>query len=89
MGMPAPVGVAGSTVVLGAVRAGIRTVILPKENEPDLEDLPKDVRESLTVHVVEDLGEVLTIALRGARFKEGHLVFTGEAPVEPKMVNKG
>ncbi len=75
--------------VLGAVRAGIRTVILPKENAPDLEELPKEVRDSLTVHLVEDLGEVLTLALRGARFEEGQLVFTGEAPVEPRMVSKG
>src|SRR5256886_7011247 len=44
--------------VLGAVRAGIRTVVLPKENAPDLEDLPEDVRSSLQVHLVEDLDEV-------------------------------
>jgi ATP-dependent Lon protease len=75
--------------VLGAVRAGIRTVILPTENTADLDDLPTDVRDTLDVHLVEDLGEVLTIALRGARFEEGHLVFSGEAPVEPQMVKKG
>ncbi len=74
--------------VLGAVRAGIRTVVLPKENAPDLEDLPEDVRSSLDVHVVEDLDEVLTLALRGARFEAGHLVFDGEAPVEPSLVAK-
>ena len=74
--------------VLGAVRAGIRTVVLPKENAPDLEDLPDDVRSSLDVHVVEDLDEVLTLALRGARFEAGHLVFDGEAPVEPSLVAK-
>jgi ATP-dependent Lon protease len=75
--------------VLGAVRAGIRTIVLPKENERDLEDLPEDVRRSLDVHAVEDLGDVLLIALRGARFESGHLVFEGEAPKEPKMVSKG
>jgi ATP-dependent Lon protease len=74
--------------VLGAVRAGIRTVVLPKENAPDLEDLPADVRSSLQVHVVEDLDEVLTLALRGARFEAGHLVFDGAAPVEPSLVAK-
>jgi len=42
--------------VLGAVRAGIKTIVLPKENEPDLEDLPKEVRDELDVHLVEDLG---------------------------------
>jgi ATP-dependent Lon protease len=74
--------------VLGAVRAGIRTIVLPKENEADLEDLPDDVRRSLEVHLVEDLGEVLSLALRGARFEAGHLVFEGPAPIEPKMVSK-
>ena len=72
--------------VLGAVRAGIHTIVLPKENGPDLEDLPEDVRSSLDVHLVEDLDEVLTLALRGARFEAGHLVFDGEAPVEPSLV---
>jgi ATP-dependent Lon protease len=74
--------------VLGAVRAGIKTIILPKENAADLEDLPEDVRKSLDVHLVEELGEVLTLALRGARFEAGHLVFEGDAPIEPRMVSK-
>ena len=74
--------------VLGAVRAGIRTVVLPKENAPDLEDLPEDVRSWLDVHLVEDLDEVLTLALRGARFEAGHLVFDGEAPIEPSLIAK-
>jgi ATP-dependent Lon protease len=74
--------------VLGAVRAGIHTIVLPKDNEADLEDLPEDVRKSLDVHLVEDLGEVLSLALRGARFESGQLVFEGPAPIEPKMVSK-
>src|SRR5947207_11020216 len=74
--------------VLGAVRAGINTVILPKENAADLEDLPEDVRSSLEVHLVEDLDEVLTLALRGARFEAGHLVFDGEVPIEPSLIAK-
>ena len=73
---------------LGAVRAGIRTIVLPKENGADLEDLPEEVRRSLEVHLVEDLDEVLTLALRGARFEAGHLVFDGDAPVEPSLVAK-
>src|SRR5207247_11174447 len=60
--------------VLGAVRAGIRTIVLPKENAPDLQDLPEDVRKTLDVHLVEDLGEVLSLALR-ARYEDGHLGF--------------
>ena len=74
--------------VLGAVRAGISTIVLPKENAADLEDLPGDVRSSLEVHLVEDLDEVLTLALRGARFEAGHLVFDGDAPVEPSLLAK-
>jgi ATP-dependent Lon protease len=74
--------------VLGAVRAGIRTIVLPKENGADLEDLPEEVRRSLEVHLVEDLDEVLTLALRGARFEAGHLVFDGDVPVEPSLVAK-
>ncbi len=67
--------------VLGAVRAGLSSVILPKENERDLEDLPDEVRKTLEVHLVEDLGEVLSLALRGARFESGHLIFETEAPL--------
>jgi len=67
--------------VLGAVRAGIRTIVLPKENAADLEDLPEEVGKSLEVHLVEDLGEVLSLALRGARFESGHLVFEGDVPL--------
>jgi ATP-dependent Lon protease len=75
--------------VLGAVRAGLREIILPKDNAADLEDLPEDVRQSLTVHLVEELGEVFSLALRGARFEAGHLLFDdGAAPVEPRMVSK-
>jgi len=74
--------------VLGAVRAGISTIVLPKANAADLDDLPEDVRQALEVHLVEDLGEVLRLALRGARFEAGHLVFDGPAPVEPRLVAK-
>jgi ATP-dependent Lon protease len=49
--------------ILGAVRAGINEIILPKDNEPDLEDLPEEVAEKLTFHCVEDLHSVIRIAL--------------------------
>ncbi len=49
--------------VLGAHRAGITTIILPKENEADLEDIPEDVRQQLTFHCVTTLDEVFAIAL--------------------------
>ena len=68
--------------VLGAYRAGIREIILPKENEPYLEDLPKDVRDDMRFHPAETLGEVLAIALRGGSLKEGKLIFPeGGVPV--------
>jgi len=50
--------------------------------------LPDEVHKSLQVHLVDDLGEVLRLALRGARFEAGHLVFEGPAPVEPSLVAK-
>ena len=55
--------------VLGAVRAGINEVILPLENEAHLEDLPDAMRNSLTVHLVEDLDRVVEVAVRGVRTK--------------------
>ncbi len=51
--------------ILGAVRAGIREIILPQENEADLEDIPEDVQEMLTFHMVETLDEVMAVALKG------------------------
>ena len=53
--------------VLGAVRAGIKEVILPSENEAHLEDLPDAVRNSLTVHLVEDLHRVVELAIRAPK----------------------
>ena len=49
--------------VLGAHRAGISTIILPKDNEADMEDIPEDVRKQLTFHCVSTLDEVFEIAL--------------------------
>ncbi|HEV8446773.1 MAG TPA: endopeptidase La [Gemmatimonadaceae bacterium] len=49
--------------VLGAHRAGIKTIILPKENEADMEDIPEDVRSQLEFHCVATLEEVFSIAL--------------------------
>jgi len=49
--------------VLGALRAGITMIILPKENVADLEDLGQAERDRLTVHAVEHLSEVLERAL--------------------------
>jgi ATP-dependent Lon protease len=49
--------------VLGAVRAGIREIILPIDNEADLEDISEDVQEILTFHPAETLDDVIAVAL--------------------------
>ena len=49
--------------VLGAVRAGINQIIVPIENEADLEDIPEDLRSSLTFHLASTLDDVVNIAL--------------------------
>lgn len=45
--------------ILAAHRAGIRTVLLPKENEKDLEDVPEDVRKQMKILLMENASEVL------------------------------
>jgi len=49
--------------VLGAVRAGIREIILPIDNEADLEDIPKEVQDHVTFHLAETLDDVIEVAL--------------------------
>ena len=51
--------------ILAAFRTEILEIIIPRENEKDLEDIPAEVRSLLTVHLVESMDEVLTIALDG------------------------
>ncbi|MCA9600641.1 MAG: endopeptidase La, partial [Myxococcales bacterium] len=48
---------------LAAHRAGIREVILPKRNEPDLDEIPEHVRKELKIHLVTRVDELLSIAL--------------------------
>ncbi|MFJ7245373.1 endopeptidase La [Kitasatospora sp. NPDC098652] len=52
--------------LLAADRAGVTTVIIPKRNEADLDDVPAEVLERLTVHPVADVREVLELALEPA-----------------------
>ncbi len=51
--------------ILAAYRAGIREVVMPAENEKDLEDILEDVREEMTFHFVNHMDEVLSHALVG------------------------
>jgi ATP-dependent Lon protease len=49
--------------LLAAHRMGLRTILLPKDNEKDLAEIPQEILSSLTVHLVETMDEVLQIAL--------------------------
>ncbi len=49
--------------VIAAHRAGLKTIIVPKENKKDLEDIPKEVLKDLTFKFVSQIDEVLEIAL--------------------------
>src|SRR5437870_13524216 len=49
--------------VLAAHRMGLRTVVLPKDNEKDLADIPVNIRDEFSVHLVETMDEVLKVAL--------------------------
>ena len=52
--------------ILAAHRAGLTTVILPKQNGKDLEDIPKNVKEDLQFILAEHMDEVLKVALKKA-----------------------
>jgi ATP-dependent Lon protease len=52
--------------ILAAHRAGLKTVIFPKRNEVDLDEVPDDVRQEMTFHMAETIDEVLTEALSAA-----------------------
>ncbi|GAA3779007.1 endopeptidase La [Streptomyces chiangmaiensis] len=52
--------------LLAAHRAGVTTVVIPKRNEPDLDDVPAEVLEKLDVHAVTDVRQVLELALAPA-----------------------
>jgi ATP-dependent Lon protease len=49
--------------LLAALRGGIKTVLIPEENEKDLADIPENVKDELTIIPMSDIGQVLTNAL--------------------------
>ena len=49
--------------LLAAHRGGIKTVLIPKENVKDLEEIPENVKQNLAIHAVETIDEVLGLAL--------------------------
>lgn len=56
--------------LLAANRGGVTEVIIPKESEMDLEDVPKEILKGLTIHSVESMDDVLEMALRESIEKE-------------------
>jgi ATP-dependent Lon protease len=64
---------------LAAARAGIKDLVLPKRNEHDLEQIPEDVRAKMRFHLVENMDEVLSIALSRDRMPK---------PPQPSTVRK-
>ncbi|PYT01160.1 MAG: endopeptidase La [Acidobacteria bacterium] len=57
--------------LLAAHRFGLKTLILSKENEKDLADIPEEVREDLTIHTVDTIDEVLKFALESDKSEDG------------------
>jgi ATP-dependent Lon protease len=51
--------------VLAAHRAGVKNIVMPRDNEKDLADIPKNVLDVLDVHLVSTMDEVLKLALTG------------------------
>lgn len=56
--------------VLGAVRAGIKEIILPIDNEADIDDIPEEVRDRITFHLAETLDDVIDVALANGSGKK-------------------
>ena len=70
--------------VLGAYRAGIREIILPRDNEGDLEELPERVREQTTFHLVDNLGEAMAVAIPSGAFAAPTEAADGKPSPKPK-----
>jgi ATP-dependent Lon protease len=74
LGMTGEVTLQGKVLPIGGVkqkllaahRAGLKQVILPRRNEPDLDDVPESVRSEIDIHLVSTVAEVLSLALSPA-----------------------
>ena len=79
--------------LLAALRGGIKTVFIPAENEKDLADIPLEVRDDLTIHLVDMIDEVLNIALESPLVSESIVeappVWNSESPVHEVGVIEG
>lgn len=83
--------------VLGAVRAGIQEIIIPIDNEADIDDIPKEIRERITFHLAETLDDVIDVALadgpgtprrKSARTKSADKTSAEKAPAKKKKATK-
>ena len=71
LGMTGEVTLQGKVLPIGGVkqkllaahRAGLKQVILPRRNEPDLDDVPESVQSEIEIHLVGTVAEVLSLAL--------------------------
>src|SRR5689334_14471234 len=73
--------------LLAAHRAGIRTIVLPKDNQKDLTDVPPAIQQDFTLHFVENMDEVLKIAL--AHAPTPILAGKDEIPFQPPVHGDG
>jgi ATP-dependent Lon protease len=80
--------------VLGAHRAGLRTVLLPRRNDADLDELPEQVRKEMTFIVLDNLDEALDAVLTQPSAVSNqptpvapiHPMVRGRSPAEPSVV---
>jgi ATP-dependent Lon protease len=71
--------------ILAAHRAGLKNIIVPKDNEKDLADIPKNVLDTLDIYMVETMDEVLKIALAGPLPVLPAAASTPDAEVDPAI----
>ena len=74
--------------ILAAHRGGIRKVVVPKENEKDLKDIPRSISKQMQIFLVEHMDEVLTHALilnEGDSLFKGNDIPLGMAPENPEV----
>jgi ATP-dependent Lon protease len=68
--------------LLAAHRAGMKEVILPRENEKDLQDIPQDILDSMKISLVETMDEVLHLALERVPVPQGQVAELSVRPNE-------
>ena len=71
--------------VLAAHRAGLKNIILPKDNEKDLADIPKNVLDTLGLYLVDNMDEVLKVALTGPLTSLAAAAAAADTAVQPAI----